>query len=111
MGSEGGDNVRKATNDGQVNPAHFALDTSFCETERADFEMHVTSLSSVYPQDFEPTARQVAAVEYEGLRIVCSHRLTFVLLDVVHAILEFTPDGVAAPITEVACWSYGLLMR
>ena len=73
--------------------------------------MHVTSLSSVQPRYFDVTAHQVTTVEDEGLRVMRSCRLTIILADVSHAVLEVSPDGVAAPIAKVACRSYGLLMR
>ena len=63
-------------------PLHFALNTSLQGTYRAEFEMHVNSLSSVHPQDFDATSHQVAAVEDEGSCIVRPLGLVFVLTDV-----------------------------
>ena len=42
---------------------------------------------------------------------MCSHGIAFVSVDVTQEVLEVIPDGVAAPIFEVACCSYSLLMR
>ena len=56
----------------KLTPHHFALNTSFQGTDRAEFEMHATSLYSIHPRYFDATAHQVAAVEDEGLHAVCS---------------------------------------
>ena len=111
MGDEGGYPGRQDPDAGQVYLLRFALNSSFQGTDQAEFNMHATSLYSVHHQDFDTTSHQVASVEDEGSRIVSSRRTVFVLADVTLAILEVRLDGVVAPISEVACWSYGLLMR
>ena len=47
-------------------PLHFVLNILLQGTDQAEFEMHVNSLSSAQPQDFDATAHQVAAMEDEG---------------------------------------------
>ena len=87
-------------------PLHFMINTSFRGTYRTEFEVHVTLLSSIHPQNFDVTAYQVEVIKDEASRVMRSCGIAFVL-----AILEVNPDSVVAPIAEVACRSYGFLMH
>ena len=91
-------------------PLHFALNVSFWRTGRTEFDMHVTSLSSVHLRDLYNTAHQVAAEEDEGLRVVRSWGISFMPTDATQAVLEIIPDSSAAPIAKVVCWTYGRLL-
>ena len=95
----------------KLTPPHLALNLSFRGSDRVEFDMHVNSLSSTHPQEFDATSHQVAAVEDEGLRIVRYRGLTFVPADILQAVLEVILDGITTPISEVVCRSYGLLTR
>ena len=94
-----------------MTPLHFALNTLFRGTYQAEFKIPVASLYYIHYQNLGATAHQVAVAYDEGSRIVLSRGLAFVPAEIVQAVLEFGPDGVAAPISEVLCWYYSLLVR
>ena len=60
MVDEGGYPGRQDPDAGQVELLRFALKSSFQGTDQAEFEMHVTSLSSIHPRYLDNTAHQVA---------------------------------------------------
>ena len=72
--------------------------------------MNVTLLSSIHPRYLDATTKQVVAEEDEELRVVRSHRLDFVTADVAQAVLEISWDCITAPIAEVVCCNYSLLL-
>ena len=94
----------------KLTPLHFELKLLFRGTDQAEFEIHTTSLSSVHSRDLDATSHQLAAVEDEGSCVMSSCGITSMPADVTQVILEVSLDGVAPPISEFACQSYGLLM-
>ena len=95
----------------KLTPLHFPLNALFWWTDRAEFDIHVTLLSSVKSRDLDVTTHQVAADKDEGLRVVRSHRIAFMPVDVAQAVIEIILDNVTIPIAKVVCRTYVLILH
>ena len=70
-----------------LTPLYCALNTLFGGAYWAEFDMHVTLLSSVHPRDLDTTAHQVAAMGDEGLHVMRSRRIALMPADIVQVVL------------------------
>ena len=95
----------------KLTPLHLDLNALLQGTGPIEFEAHVNVLSSVHLLDLYDTSHQVAAKEDNGLRDVRFRGRAFIPADVSQAVLEISPDGISAPISEVACLRYIILTR
>ena len=84
----------------------FSTKTTFTAISSSEFEAHVTSLSSVKPQDFDSNTHQPALAKDEGSRPITSRSVVFITTASLLAILNLERG---ASIAEVASCAFPII--
>ena len=90
---------------------YFACNTAFWGTSQGEFEVHITAISSVRLRDLDTSPNKDAQEKDSISCIIRSQGVVFVPAAISRIMLDLGEERIDASIAEVACHSFGSLLR